>query len=310
MTISASLIFGPIPTGGRHGTRSGAPCSKPSVVTYSAVAMMPRAASTTFRSDVALATPILGTLSLQPGSRTRSLVETQRSAKPRSARPSRRRPPLNESRTGCHPDGIPSRRVRVPARRPRDHLPRDVDQFAGEKPDQSCRSPALRSLQPDALSDFSVDIRMLISMPARWRPKLAVRHWRTTTDLLSELAGPVPATRSPAQSRRSQRSLLEVAIVHPDDGSPERTCERTPWAWSAPMQGLTGTRSRPASGAQRRSKTAWLTSAAHSGPRLRRSAALAPSAFPRGSLSVQRHSGLASDCGMAETRRLSYLAVA
>src|SRR6266496_992428 len=63
VTSSASVSLGAIPIAGRQGARCGAVFSRSSVVTYSAVARVSRAASTgPPRLDVGFATPILDAL--------------------------------------------------------------------------------------------------------------------------------------------------------------------------------------------------------------------------------------------------------
>src|SRR6266511_2589150 len=63
VTSSASDSLGAIPTAGRQGARCGEVFSRSSVVTYSAVARVSRAASTgPPRLDVGFATPILDAL--------------------------------------------------------------------------------------------------------------------------------------------------------------------------------------------------------------------------------------------------------
>src|SRR5664280_3414079 len=65
VTSSASLIRGLMPTGGRHGTRSGLAFSRSSTWTYSAVTRVFRSASTRAScSTFGLATSILDTLAL------------------------------------------------------------------------------------------------------------------------------------------------------------------------------------------------------------------------------------------------------
>src|SRR5664279_1172251 len=65
VTSSASLIRGLMPTGGRHGTRSGLAFSRSSTCTYSAVTRVFRSASTRAScSTFGLATSILDTLAL------------------------------------------------------------------------------------------------------------------------------------------------------------------------------------------------------------------------------------------------------